>query len=175
MSFVRPEIARALSRWSEVLAAATVAGLGAWLASLGGPVMLVLGGATLVVSLALGVIAWRRMRFRLDVEAPGIVTVDEGRIAYFGPITGGVVALSDLVEIEVIDVAGNRRCWRLRQSDGQMLLVPLAANGAAALYDHFATLPGMEARSLLAALEGDAVTARRIWRRPRSAPALPRS
>lgn len=165
MSFVRPEVARAVSRSSELLAALAAALFGLWLTGLGGLVMLTLGLMVVAVSLLMAVFAWRRMRFRMEVEAPGAVTVDEARITYMGPIVGGSVALSELVEIEVIDVAGSRRCWRLRQADGQMLLVPMAAAGAGALYDPFAALPGMETRALMSALDGEAVVARRIWHR----------
>lgn len=173
MGFVRPEIARAVSRKGEVLACAAAAGFGLWLSGRGGSVMLVLGGGIAAISTLMALFAWRRMRFRMEVDAPGVVSVDEGRIAYMGPITGGNVDLRELVEIEVIDVAGSRRCWRLRQADGQMLLVPMAAAGAAALYDHFAALPGMETRALMSALEGEAIPARRIWRRDPKPEILP--
>lgn len=165
MSFLRPEAARTLSRWSEMLAALATALAGVWLTHLGGLVMLVIGGLVIAVGLTLAVFAWRRMRFRLAIDAPGVVAIDEGRISYMGPVMGGAVDLADLVEIEVIDVAGTRRCWRLRQVDGQMLLVPMAAAGAAALYDHLAALPGMETKALMSALEGEALKGRRIWSR----------
>ncbi|MFV0360244.1 hypothetical protein [Tropicimonas sp.] len=166
MSFLRPEVVRLLRRWREVLAALAAAAFGAWLASRGGPLMAALGGAVVAASLALAVIAWRRQRFRLDVTAPGVVHVDEGRVTYLGPVMGGSLSLAELAEIEVIDVAGGRRCWRLMQSDGQTLLVPLASAGADGLYDQFAALPGMDARRLLSALDGPADRARLIWRHP---------
>lgn len=165
MSFIRPEVARAIGRWREVLAALAVALAGLWLAGLGGPAMLVLGGIVTLAALALAVLAWRRARFRLEVDAPGVVKVDEGRIFYMGPVTGGAVDLSELVELSVLDVAGGRRCWMLRQADGHTLLVPLAAAGAETLYDQFAVLPGIENAALMSALDGEATQARRIWRR----------
>lgn len=165
MSFIRPDLLHRLSRWREVLAALAVVAAGLWLARLGGPVLAVLGGGIAVVAAALAVLAARRLRFRLEIGAPGAVEIDEGRISYLGPVTGGAVSLADLVGIDVIDVAGGRRCWRLHQADGQVLLVPLAAAGAAALYDHFVALPGMETRRLMAALEGEATIARPVWRR----------
>ncbi len=165
MSFVRPEAARWLSRWNEVLTGLAVAAFGLWLMSLGGVLMLALGGIVLAVSLGMTLLSWRRMRFRMEIDAPGVVSIDEGRISYAGPLMGGGVDLSELVEIEVLDVAGDRRCWRLRQVDRQTLLVPLAAAGADGLYDLFATLPGMDTRALMTALEGDATTARVIWKR----------
>lgn len=166
MSFIRPEIAATLRRWREVLACLAAFLFGLWLASLGGALMLTLGVIVGGASLALAVLAWRRLRFRLDVSAPGVVEIDEGQISYMGPIMGGSVSLAELVEIDVIDVAGSRRCWRLHQQDGQALLVPLAAAGADRLYDHFASLPGADVQSLASALGGEAATGRRIWRRP---------
>lgn len=166
MSFLRPEVQRFLTRWREVLTGFAACGVGLWLAGLGGPVFLTLGAVVSVAALALTVIAWRRTRFRLEVDAPGVVEVDESRISYMGPLMGGSVSLAELVEIDVIDVASTRRCWRLRQADGQALLVPLAAAGADRLYDHFAALPGAEARALLSALEEGSATGRTVWRRP---------
>lgn len=173
MSFIRPEVAQAVSRWREVLAGLAVALVGLWIAGFGGLVMQTIGGIVIAVSLVLTFLSWRRMRFRMEIDAPGVVSIDEGRISYLGPIVGGTVDLSELVQIEVIDIAGGRRCWRLRQVDGQMLLVPLAAAGADALYDHFSTLSGMEARKLMSALDGDATSARTIWSRSFAPEILP--
>lgn len=169
MSFIRPEVARALSRGREVIAGIVVALVGLWLATRGGVVLLALGGVVVAAALALTLIAWRRMRFRLEVDAPGVVEIDEGRISYLGPIMGGSVSLAELSQIEVLLVAGRRRCWRLSQADGQALLVPMAAAGADRLYDHFAALPGADGRALVAALEGGDGRARTVWRRPGAA------
>ncbi|WP_116132487.1 hypothetical protein [Tropicimonas sp. IMCC34043] len=173
MSLVRPEIAAALSRGREVITGMAVALFGLWLATRGGAVFLMLGAAVGLAALGLTLIAWRRMRFRLEIDAPGVVEIDEGRISYLGPIMGGSVNLSELTEIEVLLVAGRRRCWRISQSDGQALLVPLAAAGADRLYDLFAALPGADARMLLSALQGNDARARTIWRRPLAARQLP--
>lgn len=171
MSFVRSEVARELGRWREMIGALLGVAFGLWLAALGGPAMLVIGGAVALAFLALALIAWRRTRFRLEVSAPGVVEVDEGRISYMGPAMGGTVALNDLVEIEVMEVAGSRRCWRIRQGDGQMLLIPLASAGADRLYDHFATLPGADPRRLMFALDGELSRPRTVWRRSGDVPA----
>jgi hypothetical protein len=61
-----------------------------------------------------------------------------------------------------------RAVWRLKQGDGQALLIPAQAAGAEALFDAFASLPGMDSQSLVAAAggrAGDGV----IWRRGRGA------
>ncbi|WP_146136684.1 hypothetical protein [Aliiruegeria haliotis] len=173
MSFVRPEVRAVVARWRDVLVSLGVALVGLWLISLGGVVLGAIGGAVTLAALALGLIALRRMRFRMEIEAPGVVEIDEGRISYMGPITGGAVGVSALREIEVLDVAGQRRCWRLVQDDGQALLVPLAAAGAEQLYDVFSTLPKMNGRALMSVPEPDTDMPLKLWRRPLETRQLP--
>ena len=65
--------------------------------------------------------------------------------------------------------------WRLKQADGQALLIPVDAKGAGRLFDAFANLPGMDTADLIAALEPSALPSqaaltlaaetRVIWRR----------
>jgi hypothetical protein len=85
------------------------------------------------------------------VDAPGMVEVDEGQVGYFGPGDGGFVGLPELVELRLITVRGGR-FWRLKQADGQALLIPVDAAGAERLFDAFASLPGMDTQALVTAL-----------------------
>jgi hypothetical protein len=151
MNLVRPELLAAAERGREVIAALAVSVLGGWLALLGGYFFLPLGG--LLASLGIGwtVLSIRRLRFRQAGEAPGIVRVTEAQIAYLGPRVGGFVGLPDLAEIRLLTLRG-RRIWRLRQADGAMLHIPVEADGAEALFDAFATLPGLDTAALVAAL-----------------------
>lgn len=141
----------ALWRGREMIAAAAVAVFGLWVAAQGGWLLLPLGGLVAAFGAGLGVQAWRRLRFAQAAEAPGLVTVDEGQISYMGPQLGGFVSVPELVELRLITLRG-RRLWRLRQADGQVLLVPVDAAGAEALFDVYAALPGMDMPGLLAAL-----------------------
>lgn len=171
---IRPELRAALWRWREGIAAGAVVAFGLWVALQGGWVLLPLGGGIAVFGAGLGVQAWRRLRFAQGGDAPGVVEVDEGQISYMGPALGGFVSVPELVELRLMTLRG-RRLWRLRQADGQALLVPVEAAGAEALFDVFATLPGMDMAALLAALApagpaggtglaaGEAVQV--IWRR----------
>lgn len=170
---IRPEVRAVLWAWREVLVAGAVVCLGAWIAAQGGYLLLPLGGVAALAGLGMGVLAWRRRRFAAKGDAPGVVRVDEGQISYFGPEVGGFVSLPDLVEIRLIRIRG-RRLWRLKQADGQAVLVPLDAMGAEALFDAFGSLPGLTSRALVAALEeapsGPGLVAevaenRVIWRR----------
>jgi hypothetical protein len=72
-----------------------------------------------------------------------------------GPTLGGFVSVPELVELRLVALRG-RRLWRLKQADGQALLVPVDAAGAEALFDVFAALPGMDMPALLAVLSPDA-------------------
>lgn len=149
---IRPELRAALWRWREVLAAGGVVAFGLWAASFGGLVLVPFGLVAAALGIGLGVQAVRRLRFMQGADAPGIVEVDEAQISYMGPEFGGFVNVPDLIELRLVRMRG-RRLWRFKQSDGQALLVPVDAAGAEALFDVFATLPGLDMTAVLAALE----------------------
>lgn len=176
MSFIRAEARAALWRLREVLAAGVLGLFGGWLMWLGGFLLLPLGAVLSLLALAFGLLAWRRLRFAQAGDAPGVVELDEGQVSYFGPTFGGALALRELEELRLTTHHG-QRMWRLRQTDGQLLLIPVAASGADRLFDAFASLPGMDTGALVAALTAQsapspslAVTigpdSRVIWRHP---------
>jgi hypothetical protein len=173
---IRPEAQAQLWRLREVFAAAGLAALGLWFMVLGGFLLLPIGAVIVVLAAGFGVLAWRRMRFAQSGDAPGVVEFDEGQVSYFGPDTGGAVALRELVELRLLTLGG-QRVWRLKQQDGQALLIPVAALGAERLFDAFAALPGMDTAALVAAVDGPVTAAtgrvvalgadsRVIWRHP---------
>jgi len=164
MSFLRPEAEAFLMRWSEAAAAAAAGLAGLWLVSLGGYLLGPLGAAVLILAAAWGLLSFRRMRFRRTVAAPGLVEVDEGQVGYLGPTFGGYVALRELVEVRLIDIS-HQRHWRLKQADGQALLIPVSAAGADLLFDAFASLPGIDLGLLAAALDAPP-DSQLVWRRP---------
>ncbi|WP_430463196.1 hypothetical protein [Tabrizicola sp.] len=148
---IRPEALALLARWREVMLALCLAGFGLWTATRGGPILLTIGLALIALAAGWGLSALRRMRFAQTIAAPGVVEVIEGEVRYFGPNLGGSISLSDLVELRLMTLRG-RRVWRLKQRDGQLLLIPVDATGAEALYDGFTTLPGLDMAALLSAL-----------------------
>lgn len=171
---IRDGAREAMWRWREVGAAGGVLAFGLWVASGGGFVLVPFGLLVAALGAGLAVQAWRRMRFVQGADAPGVVEVDEGQISYMGPQLGGFVSVPELVELRLVALRG-RRLWRLKQADGQALLVPVDAAGAEALYDVFAALPGMDMPALLAALSPEGTAGGRglvvgeavqvIWRR----------
>ncbi len=148
----RPEALALLARLREPALAVAMLAAGLWLATQGGWFLAAVGLGLAVLGCGWGVLALRRLRFAAGREAPGLVEVDEGRITYMGPKLGGSVGMPDLAEIRLLTLRG-RRVWRLKQGDGQVLLVPLDAQGAEALFDAFAALPGLTSAALVAALD----------------------
>ena len=160
---IRPELQAGLLRWRELIAALGRALFGLWPARPGGYLLTPLRLALLAMGAGWALTSWRRLRFHQPGEAPGILRVTEAQIAYMGPRTGGFIGLPDLIEIRLLTLRG-RRIWKLKQADGQLLHIPVEADGADALFDAFAALPGMDTAALLAALgsEGPASDSRVI-------------
>lgn len=155
MSLIRPELLAAAHRFREGIAALAVVVLGGWIASYGGYLLLPVGAVIAALGLGWTVVSLRRLQFQQDGEAPGIVRVTEAQIAYMGPRVGGFVGLPELAEVRLLTLRG-RRAWKLRQGDGQQLYIPVEADGAEALFDAFASLPGMDTAALVAALGSEA-------------------
>ena len=106
----------------------------------------------------------QRARFRSSGAGPGTVEVDEGRIIYYGPLTGGSVDLRDVSAV-TYDPSLHPAHWRLQQPGQGGLLIPVNAAGAERLFDAFATLPGFRMdRALRARKEQDAHSIV-IWQR----------
>jgi hypothetical protein len=161
--FLRPEARAALWRWREVALAVVVLALGLrWGLTTFGALQIV-GWALAVVGASLGVVALRRMRFAQGGGGPGVVQINERRLAYFGPLTGGVIDIDDLIRLE-LDATGHPAHWRL--TGPEVLEIPVNAEGADALFDVFASLPGIQTARMLETLrrKPDGVTL--IWRAP---------
>ena len=173
MSFIRPELAALAHRWREVLAGLGVALAGLWLATFGGWFYAGLGGLVGLVGLGLAVSAARKLRFRPEGRAPGIVRILEGQIAYFGPETGGFAALTELTELR-LEARPHGPSWVLVQPD-TALEIPTAAEGAELLHDWFAALPGIDMTHLHAALGQGNAPSRTLWRREARTAIPPRS
>ncbi len=151
MPLIRRDVQTALWRVREILFATGFGAFGLWCIWLGGYVLIPFGAAVVAIATILGIMARRRLRFGQGIHAPGIIDVDEAQLSYFGPDGGGFVSLADVTELRLVWMAG-RRFWRLKQSDGQALLLPVDASGADRLFDAFASLPGMDTRALVDAV-----------------------
>jgi len=161
---IRPEVIALFTRWHEVLAGAALATLGLWTALSPLPVITALGVALAAAGAGVALVGLRRLRFAATGTGPGIVQLVEGQIAYFGPESGGFMALDDLAEIGLTSGA---EAWLLRDVTGQRLTIPRAATGADALFDAFARLEGIDMAAVLRNIDagGAAPVARIVWRR----------
>ncbi len=164
MSFVRPEAMQSLTRWREVLIGGAVLVLGAWWVLGTGGLLHWIGYAVAAVGLALIAAGIQRARFRGARGGAGVVQVDEGQIAYFGPLTGGAVARSEMTAL-LIDPTGKPAHWVLRQPGQPDLHIPVNAEGAEALFDAFAALPGLRTEYMLSQMSASGDQAVVIWQK----------
>ncbi|KIC37946.1 hypothetical protein [Leisingera sp. ANG-M7] len=169
MSFIRPEARETLWQWREVLAAALMFLLGLkWAYSAAG-FTAITGWALVATGLIAAVIGVQRMRFRRGSGGPGVVQVDEGQIAYFGPLNGGAVATSELERL-ALDHTSKPPHWLLEQPGQPTLAIPVNAEGYEALFDVFAALPGLKTERMLAELQRRGPHQVVIWERADSRP-----
>ncbi|MGQ0611423.1 MAG: hypothetical protein ACT4N9_10015 [Paracoccaceae bacterium] len=134
-------------RFREAGFAGIVLLAGLWLIWLGGWVLVPAGLVVAALGVSLLRHALARLSFQQAVGAPGVVELDEAQLGYMGPQAGGFISLAEAVELRLITLQG-RRLWRVKQADGQAMLVPVDAEGAGQLFDAFAALPGMDVGAL---------------------------
>ena len=162
---IRPEARAVLRRWGEVLATLALVALALWWALTGLGAVRWLGWALVALAAALLFGAVQRARFSGPglAPGPGIVELDEGEIRYLGPRGGGVVALDAIL---ALSISADARFWLVESADGAVLVIPRDATGAAALFDAFAGLPGLDMTRLLRlGAQGPAPHAQMIWQR----------
>ncbi|WP_343502765.1 hypothetical protein [Alloyangia pacifica] len=164
MSFLRPEAEATLMRWREVLVGAGAVALGLYWALFTGGLLALLGWAVALAGAALTFAGVQRARFRTGTGGPGMVQVVEGRISYFGPLTGGFADLSSLTALS-LDPSARPPHWLLRSEDGTMLAIPLTAEGSEQLFDIFAQLPGLQTERMLSKMQAGGSAPVLIWQR----------
>ncbi|MBS1301019.1 hypothetical protein [Loktanella sp. SALINAS62] len=161
---IRPQARAALWRWREVLLAGGLVLLGLWLAQSFGVVRW-LGWTFMVIGAGLAVAGVQRARFRQDGQGPGIVALDERRLVYMGPLTGGAMDVDDLIALELEPMALPAPHWVLSGAGGQQLEIPVNAEGADQLFDVFASLPGIRTRAVLDVLERTPGARVTVWQK----------
>ncbi len=166
MNFIRPEARAAMSKWRDLLIGLALIAAGLlWLGSAHGFLVYVAGAVTLLGAV-LAFDGLRRGRFLMARvgQGPGVVVVDEGEVTYLGPLSGGSVALAELDRL-VLDPTGRPAHWVLESAGQPALHIPVNAEGADALFDAFALLPGLRTGHMLDQLNAHAPHASVIWER----------
>ncbi|MEY1554001.1 hypothetical protein AB3Y40_00065 [Yoonia sp. R2331] len=162
---IRPELRAGLWRWRESLLGLAVVALGAWwLNTFYSPVQWI-GWAIGAGGLVWAAAGWQRARFRATGDGPGVVQINERRLAYFGPLTGGVIDIADMSLLELEPKAVPAPHWVISGIGGQSLAIPVNATNADALFDAFASLPGIRTQSMLDVLSRTPDARVTIWRR----------
>lgn len=161
MPLIRPEARKTLWQWREVLAGAVLLALGSWWLYRQIGLMFYVGSAVAMIGAALLIAGLQRSRFRSRADGPGAVDVDEGQITYFGPLSGGAVAIGELRELALLR-SGQSPHWRLTTRD-TVLFIPVNAAGTDDLFDAFTTLRGLRTERMLGALREDGAHDTVIW------------
>lgn len=172
MSFVRPEIARIYAKWREVILLAGGALVALLVVARSWQFSPVVAGVAICVGLPLAIFALeaaRRIRFAKALADPGVVTIDERRIGYFGPDGGGFVEMDALMRLDfqVFEVPASEALglWHLSHADGAPVMIPMAAKGAEQLLDLFTSLPKARLGDAFAAREAGRNVTVTVWMR----------
>ncbi len=166
MGFLRPEARATLWQWRETLIGLSIVSLGLWISWRSFGFVLWFGLAVAFVGLALAWAGLQRARFRIGSGGEGVVQIDEREITYFGPYHGGAVSLDGLKRLELGLGVDKVIYWKLVADTGPPLRIPVTAEGADALFDAFAALPGLAVEPMLAALQSPLDHPVVIWQKP---------
>jgi hypothetical protein len=163
--FFRPEVRAFFRHWQEVIIAAGLALFGIWWALTGVGITQWLGVIFIVLGVGWAVAALQRARFAQDGDGPGVVQIRERRLAYFGPLDGGVMDVADLSKLEIDPTSHPDPSWVLTGIDGQILAIPINAAGAEGLFDVFAALPDIKTNTVLDVLSHTPDARVTVWSR----------
>lgn len=162
---IRPDAAARLVRWREALIGGAALGLGAWLWLANSGLLALFGAVAIAVGIVLLISGIRAARFRSDTLSPGIVGVDEGRITYMGPLTGGLVDLDEVTQVAFHRPDVGDAYWQLSHRQGGPLIIPDGAAGADKLLDALAPLPGLDTGAMVRAVQTRTPGTITVWRR----------
>ncbi|MDH3668874.1 MAG: hypothetical protein OEN23_18280 [Paracoccaceae bacterium] len=178
MSFLRPEAKAKLRRWGEPAIMAGAAAIAFWI-GVGQALdkdLFAIGTFAFGLFFAISAVASliRQIAAGSSKDAgPGVVTVEEGMIRYFGPEQGGITAIDALVSVELVrsqDGPESPVFWLLRDELGRDLAIPGGAVDTERLFDALGTLDGISYQAMLDAKLSDTAGRFPVWRRPGNDP-----
>jgi len=165
MSFIRPELQRAVWRWREALVGVLVATSGIYMVAARGGFLAVLGAVLFILGAVTVFAGIQRSRFRVGQGGPGLVHVDERQVTYFGPLDGGSVSIDALVRVDLEPRPKPAAEWVLTEAGNTPLHIPTNAENAEALFDVFAVLDGIRTENMLGLLQANPTERVTIWQR----------
>ena len=159
---IRPELRDSLWRWREVIAALALSAVGIWWGTVSFGIVQWIGWGLAALGAALAISAAQKVRFTSDGNGPGVVTLDERRVTYLGPLDGGVADLDLMVQLDLTPAPA----WRIINGDGNYIDIPTNALGVEALFDVFTALPGMKTEYMLSVLQRTRPAQMTVWMAP---------
>jgi hypothetical protein len=163
--FFRPEVRAFLYRWREVILAGVVLMIGVWWALTGIGINRWLGYIFCFIGIGWGIAGVQRARFAQGGDGPGVVQIRERRLAYFGPLDGGVMDVADLSRLEIDPTSHPEPSWVLTSIEAQVITIPINAKGAEDLFDVFASLPDIKTSTVLDVLSHTPDARVIVWNR----------
>ena len=115
---IRPELKASFWKWRDVILAAALIALGAYWGIWSTGIVRVIGWGLVALGAGLAYGGWQRVRFRNRSAGPGVVTLDERRVIYMGPVDGGVADLDLMVQLDLAQPRGMGPAWRIINADG---------------------------------------------------------
>ncbi len=174
MSFIRPEAAKTISTWAEPVIYAGIAILcgvkGIGLLANGHGVGVVLTAIGLFAIFAFyGAVTRSVYAQRMREKGPGIVSIQEGRISYLGPLGGAILARDALVSVDIVTnstaFGAADLHWVLTDESHQKIAIPGAATDADKLLDALGALPGFDHDAFVKAMKAHGNERFPVWRR----------
>ncbi|MFP7569160.1 hypothetical protein [Marivita sp. S2033] len=163
--FIRPGARAHLNRWREALIGAGIMVLGIYWSFFTDPGLLTwVGYVTLAIGALLILAGLQKGWFRHGGGGPGVVQIIERRIGYFGPLDGGLVDLDALTSLSY-DPTHHPAHWVLTHDAGPALHIPVNAEGADALFEAFASLPGLRPGRLASVSQQEGTQPIALWRK----------
>ncbi len=147
--FLRPEVRALAWRYRDLLFGVAILLLGLFWGLRSYGILQWLGYGMIGLGLIWAIAGVQRARFRQDGDGPGVVQIRERRLAYFGPLDGGVMDVEDLTKVEIDPTSRPEPSWVLTGIGGQRIAIPINAAGAEDLFDVFAALPGIKTNTVL--------------------------
>jgi len=164
--FFRPEAKALIWRFRDVWGALALFALGVYWALTGLGFVTWLGYIIIVAAVLLLVAGIQRGRFRQGNDGPGVVQITERRLAYFGPLSGGVMDINDLSRLSFDPTGHPAPYWILTGPEAREIAIPTTAAGAEALFDTFSSLPDIKTETILGVLSDPPAQRVVIWSRP---------
>ena len=124
--------------------------------------LMIVGYPVTFIGTALGYSEIQRLRFNRNNEGQGIIHFVEGQITYFGPKSGGVVAVGDITRVMLRKI-GRENVWVIEQPTLPALVIPTNAQGADRLFDAFVLLPSWNVEFTLSRLDDNQSHEDVIW------------